>query len=122
MQNNQMNFDPMTGQPINQNNTIISNQVPLQNSTVQPVPTQITQTDINLSTQPVNNTLNVQQQIQNIPTIEQSKQDFINKTQANNTVKNEEKKDRPNILFIAILFIIIFAAIFFLFPYLLQIL
>ena len=124
MNNNQMNFDPMTGQPINQNinnmnNVAVPNQVqqvytqpipPVQPvPTVEPVPT-------------VDNIVNTQQQMQNIPTVEQSKQEFINNTQANNTVKKEEKKDGPNIAFIVILFVIIFAAILFLFPYLLDVL
>ena len=113
-----MNFDPMTGQPINQGNVtpkqdeqVIVQPIP----PVQPVPT-VEQ----VST--VNNNLNPQQQIQNIPTVEQSKQEFIDNTQANNTIKKDEKKDGPNIAFIIILFAIIFAAIFFLFPYLLKVL
>ena len=105
MNNNQMNFDPMTGQPINQNITTIPNQV----QTTQPVQ------------QPANN-INIQQQLQSIPTVEQTKQEFINNTQAENVVKKEEKQDGPNIVFIIILFVIIFAAIFFLFPYLMKVL
>jgi len=60
--------------------------------------------------------------MQTIPTVEQSKQEFINNTQTNSSVKKEEKKDGPNIAFIVILFVIIFASIFFLFPYLLKVL
>ena len=114
MNNNQMNFDPITGQPINQN----------VNDTVQPQPVPPVQPE--QSIQPVqqevvvNNPINIQQ-MQNIPTVEQSKQEFINNTQANNAVKKEEKKDGPNITFIVILFVIIFAAIFFLFPYLMDV-
>lgn len=110
MNNNQMNFDPMTGQPINQNITTIPNQVQTTNSQT----TQSVQ-------QPANN-INIQQQLQSIPTVEQTKQEFINNTQAENVVKKEEKQDGPNIVFIIILFIIIFAAIFFLFPYLMKVL
>ena len=110
MNNNQMNFDPMTGQPINQNITTIPNQVQTTNSQT----TQSVQ-------QPANN-INIQQQIQSIPTVEQTKQEFINNTQAENVVKKEEKQDGPNIVFIIILFVIIFAAIFFLFPYLMKVL
>lgn len=105
MNNNQMNFDPMTGQPINQNIATTPNQV----QTTQPVQ------------QPANN-INIQQQLQSIPTVEQTKQEFINNTQAENVVKKEEKQDGPNIVFIIILFVIIFAAIFFLFPYLMKVL
>ena len=110
MNNNQMNFDPMTGQPINQNITTIPNQVQTTNSQT----TQSVQ-------QPANN-INIQQQLQSIPTVEQTKQEFINNTQAENVVKKEEKEDGPNIVFIIILFVIIFAAIFFLFPYLMKVL
>ena len=110
MNNNQMNFDPMTGQPINQNITTIPNQVQTTNSQT----TQSVQ-------QPANN-INIQQQLQSIPTVEQTKQEFINNTQAENVVKKEEKQDGPNIVFIIILFEIIFAAIFFLFPYLMKVL
>ena len=132
-----MNFDPITGQPIN--NSIVSNQgqqinvqptqVQTPQQVQQPVPTvepvQPVPTPTIESVQPVptvNNTISTQQQIQTIPTVEQSKQEFINNTQANNTVKKEEKNDGPNIGFIVILFVIIFAAIFFLFPYLLKVL
>lgn len=121
MDNNQINFDPMTGQPINQNlnnnNTVVPNQAQPVNvqpvAPVQPVP----------AVEPVQPipVVDEQQQIQNIPTVEQSKQEFIDNTQANNTAKKEEKKDGPNIAFIVILFVIIFAAIFFLFPYLMDI-
>lgn len=146
MINNQMNFDPTTGQPTNQNinNSTVSNQgqqINIQSlqtqptPQVQPVPTQI-QTDATVQSVPtvelvqtiptqistVNNIVNPQQQMQTIPTIEQSKQDFINNVQTNNTINKEEKKDGPNITFIVILFVIIFAAIFFLFPYLLKVL
>lgn len=120
MNNNQMNFDPMTGQPINQN-TNNANVIPTSgiatpmyqtNTPVQPENTK----NINSVVQPT--TGNAQQLIQSIPTIEQSKHEFIDNTQANILDKKEDKKDSPNITFIIILFIIILAAIFFLFPYL----
>ena len=117
MNNNQMNFDPITGQPINQNN---NNIVP-DNQTINTLEQNnvLVQPENILNQQPVETTVvNPQQAIQNIPTIEQSKQEFINNTQANSPVKKEEKKDGPNIAFIIILFAIIFASIFFLFPYL----
>ena len=113
MNNNQMNFDPITGQPINQNLDNNNTVLPKQEQPVAPVqPVQ--------PVQPIP-VVDEQQQIQNIPTVEQSKQEFIDNTQANSTVKKEEKKDGPNIAFIVILFVIIFAAIFFLFPYLMDI-
>lgn len=146
MINDQMNFNPTTGQPINKNinNSSVSNQEQQVNvqyvqaqttPQVQTVPTQIpTVTTVQSvpTVEPVqtiptqiptaNNIVNPQHQMQNIPTIEQSKQEFINNVQTNNTINKEEKKDGPNITFIVILFVIIFAAIFFLFPYLLKVL
>ena len=60
--------------------------------------------------------------MQNIPTVEQSKQEFIQNTQTNNITNTEEKKASFNITYIVILFAIIFASIFFLFPYLIKVL
>ena len=130
MNNNQINFDPMTGQPIDNNNNInnqVQNlnqqqQVNLQNlnnnqnlNEVAPVMPAVASIE-----QPQTN--NIQQQLSSIPTIEQNAEQFVNNTQATNTIKKEEKKEGPNIAFIVIIFAIIFAAIFFLFPYLLEIL
>lgn len=125
MNNNQMNFDPITGQPINQNinNTVVPQSENIQPiPTVQPVPTVEPVQAVQPQVPTMNNDIYNQQQMQNIATVEQTKQDFINNTQANSTIKKEEKKDGPNITFIVILFAIIFASIFFLFPYLLKIL
>ena len=136
MNNNQLNFNPTTGEPINNVNT---NAMPnINHQQMQTQPTVGQQTVPNQgSAQPLasplqtptmenikqdNQNINIQQQMQSIPTVDQNAQQFINNTQASNTVKKEEKKDGPNIVFIVILFIIIFAAIFFLFPYLLNIL
>ena len=126
MDNSQMNFDPMTGQPINQN-TNNSNMVPNNGMTI-PTEQNNIQSSVPTQTESVNNInvtpsiepsiTNVQQSMQNIATVEQSKQEFIENTQANSSAKKEEKKDGPNIAFIIILFVIIFAAILFLFPYL----
>ena len=121
MENNQVTFDPMTGQPIiqNVNNTPVNGQtVPIINETGQVnqtvLPTQ------QYTTNNINSINTVQQEMQNIPTVEQNKQDFINNTQINSTVKEEPKKEGPNIAFIVIIFLIIFAAMFFLFPFLLK--
>lgn len=133
MDNNKMNFDPMTGLPINQPNNIneLQPNIPIQNN----IDTSNLQySNIEVSTQALQNSLldteivnkqnnNVQQQMQNIPTVEQSKNEFINNVNvAVNETKKEEKKDGPNITFIIILFAIIFASVFFLFPYLLEVL
>lgn len=119
MNNNQINFDPITGQPINQN---LNNTVVPQPETIQPVPIVDPVQTIHPEVPILNSNIYNQQQMQSIPTVEQNPQDFINNTQANSTIEKEEKKDGPNITFIIILFVIIFASIFFLFPYLLKIL
>lgn len=118
--NNNMNFDPMTGEPINQNNNIINNESNnvLEQKTTQPA----ILNEENTVQEPETNTIYNQQIMQNIPTVDQSKQEFINNTQVNSLSKKEEKKEGPNITFIIILFAIIFASIFFLFPYLQKIL
>ena len=134
MNNNQINFDPMTGQPINQtnnnfvsnietinqnNNNIVPNNIAINTAPQNNIPNQPENINNNTLNQSVETTVvNPQQTMQSIPTVEQSKQDFINNTQANSTEKKDEKKDGPNFVFIIILFIIIFASIFFLFPYL----
>ena len=79
--------------------------------------TQVQSTPVN---QPANDPALTQQQMQSIPTVGQNMQDFISNTQEASTAKKTEKKNGPNILFIVILFVVIFAAIFFLFPYLLE--
>lgn len=62
----------------------------------------------------------VYQQMQSIPTIDQNKQEFINNTQATNSNTKEEKKGSINMVFVIILFVVIFAAIFLLFPYIFK--
>ena len=114
METKEMKFDPMTGQPLNQNENSIEKTSNEQGTVaIDPIET------VAVESTPDNN-ISTQQQLQNIPTVEQDKQNFISNTQANSTAKEEEKKDGPNIAFIVIMFIIIFAAIFFLFPFLLK--
>ena len=165
MNNTQPMFDPITGQPINNNlngqpsldstsgqalNNNLNDQASfyqqfdnsgtasvsaIENSQIFPSENLVTQNqpvltnEVNIQPQteiiPIQqaqdiNALSTQQQMQNIPTVEQSKQDFISNTQAISEEKKEEKKDEPNIAFIIILFVIIFASIFFLFPFLLK--
>ena len=67
-----------------------------------------------------NSNIQAMNQMQNIPTVEQSKEQFIDNTQSISTEKKEEKSGSVNYVFIIILFVIIFAAIFFLFPILLE--
>ena len=86
---------------------------------------QETQNISNMQTQTIENNTTIdnsaiQQQMQAIPTIEQDKQAFMNNSQETAVVKPEEKKSGINITFVVILFIIIFAAIILLFPYLFK--
>ena len=122
MNNNQINFDPMTGQPINSNPEPSSPVNSFPNvQTVQPIPVPVEPQSTIM--QPTNSAyINPQQQMQSIATVEQNMHQFIQNTQANNTVKKEEKKDGPNIGFIITLFVIILGAILFIFPYLMEVL
>ena len=125
MNNNQINFDPMTGQPINNNinATPVSQQnIPIvgleqTETTVQPTVNPVVQPQV--TEQPTQNNTTIQQAIQSVPTVEQSKQEFINNTQALTPEKKEEKKG-VNYTFVIVLFIVIFISIFFLFPLLLD--
>lgn len=99
--NNNINFDPMTGQPIqNTNNQPNTNQQIINQSNIEQ---QINQQQI-------------QTQLQNIPTVEQNHQQFINNVQTINQEKKEEPKEGINFVFIIVLFIIMLGAIYFLFP------
>lgn len=66
-----------------------------------------------------NNTINTtidQQNLQNIPNVEQSTEDFVNKTQSINKKETTKGNDNISMVFVAIIFIAILAAVFFLFP------
>ena len=123
-----MKFDPMTGEPI----------VPVEPVTpvvpVEPVApvneqvtsepavevnTEIPQENTNV-TNNINDAVQIQNELQSIPTVEQGKEAFINNVQAMHEEKKEEKKEGVNFVFIIILFVVILAAIFFLFPILLD--
>ncbi len=61
------------------------------------------------------------QDLQYIPTVEQSNEDFINYTQTANKVEEKSKDtDSINIMFVIAIFIAILAAMFFLFPMLFE--
>lgn len=116
--NNNIKFDPNTGQPIIDNQNILNNQL---NSIEQPQPIQIEQaTPVQNNVVQQNAVQMSQTQIQNIPTVEQNKEQFIQNTQNLTTEKKEEKKQGINYTLIIVLFILIFASIFFLFPFLLK--
>ena len=68
----------------------------------------------------VNNVTQIQHELQSVPTVEQGKEAFINNVQSMQQEKKEEKKEGVNFVFIIILFIVLLAAIFFLFPILLD--
>ena len=111
--NNNMNFDPMTGLPLNKNS--IDDEQQLQKEQ------QIIHEDINyIPANDSNHEEEIKNQLQNIPTVEQKKEDFINNTQTINQEKKDEKKKGINFAFIIILFLIILATIYFLFPLLLK--
>lgn len=124
MNNNQMNFNPETGEQLNNNENVQNVQpIDLKPSTVQmDSSNQISQIDQNNQINAINQQNIIQPQMQSIPTIEQGKSEFINNTQAQtlNQENKNEKKSNFNYTFVIILFIIIFAAIFFLFPVLLE--
>ena len=99
-----------------------------ENNVVEPItpneePIQSTMPDSNIletepatSTEPINQEIQIQSQLQNIPTVEQNKEQFINNVQSMNQEKKEEKKEGISFVFIAILFIVILVSIVFLFP------
>ena len=103
MNNEAPKFDPITGQLINSTNN---------------------QENTNLNTQnnetnngAVNNeTNNGPVNMQSIATIDQSNEQFINNVQSNSEIQNKPKQEKTSYLFLIVLFLIIFAAIFFLFP------
>ena len=105
--NMKMRFDPNTGKPLNDIN---------ENAVVQ-ANTNNAETSINDSLSQSNVT-----NINNIPTVDQSSNEFINNTQTISSERIEKKKGGLNYTFIIILFIVILISIIFLFPYLAKLL
>ena len=105
--NMKMRFDPNTGKPINDINENAVVQANANNA----------ETSINDSLSQ-NNVTN----INNIPTVDQSSNEFINNTQTISSERIEKKKGGLNYTFIIILFIVILISIIFLFPYLAKLL
>lgn len=116
---NQATTQQNVAQPVPQQ---VVQQPQIQTAQAQTVPTQQPVQAVGQLATPVqNNTASINQQMQAIPNVEQNVQSFVENTQAANTINdNSEKKGSLNIVFIIILFAIIFAAMFFLFPYLLK--
>ena len=138
MNNNEINFDPITGKSVTQTQTNIGNINGLQDTNINTnqnningnqansniinnnqINRQIVNDSINTNTQQ-NMQQNIINQMQAIPTVGQDKQAFINNTQMLSTERKEEKKQGINYVFVIILFVLIFASIIFLFPFLLK--
>ncbi len=116
-----------------QNNNGVSQQVQQANTQAAQVNIQQGQTNnqvgqVNAQPQPINNqngqvntqvsNEDVMNQMKNIATVDQSKEAFINNTQAATQKNTGENPPKVNYVFVAIVFVIILAAILFLFPYL----
>ena len=97
--NNEMKFDPLTGQPLNNvepNNTEKKEEIKEEKKTTAP---------------------EVQQNnIQSVATVEQTDDKFLNNAQSNANVKNEKLNEKSSYVFIFVIFAIILLAIIFLFP------
>lgn len=123
---NDMNFDPMTGEPLHNNEQLVDTQsintvdIQSENNTTQiqqtEMPTAQQQNGQNQQTETA-----IQDQLQNIATVEQSTDDFINKIQMQSQEIQEEKKETNKFTFLIILFIVLLGSIYFLFPLLLKI-
>ena len=115
------NINPVpTVQPVN-NAQVVPPVQPVNNAQVVPPvqPVNNAQVIPPVQAQPTNNVIipNVQD-LQYIPTVEQTNEEFINNTQA--TTKKEEpakNSEGINMTFVIIIFVLILAAVFFVFPY-----
>ena len=138
--NNGVNFNPQTGQSVNNNGISFNQQMEQSlndqnNGELNQQPAQQSIQNNALNSQPANNgfqqvnvpvqndfpqTTNVNTtsntEIGRIPTVEQNSESFISNTQNISSEKVAPKKKGVNYLLIIILFLAIFAAIFFLFP------
>lgn len=89
--NNEMNFDPMTGKPINKDKN------------------EVKETQIS-------NTNQDQHNIQTIATVDQSNDKFLTNEQNNSTKKDNKLDEKSSYLFMIVLFVIILLVIIFVFP------
>lgn len=108
MNNNKINFDPNTGQPIKKDEPTGQK---LQNAIINS-----SESNNSMQNQEQPNNTNVQNDLQSIATIDQSNEKFINNAQTASQEKENSSDGKMNYAFIFILFAVIFAAIFFLFP------
>ena len=111
--NNEIKFDPQTGQPAvgSPNASPLASGTPVQPQPAQQPTIQVPPidapvnptTNMQTNTEIINNNINnIQQQMQSIPTVDQNKQEFLNNTNANTVVKDDNKEAKPNIAFIVI--------------------
>ena len=85
--NNENKFDPMTGEPIA--NTVEPIQPEnIEKQDIEPNPTVEPQNTV--EQQPINTQAQIQTELQNIPTVDQNEQQFINNVQS---INNKEKKE-----------------------------
>ena len=101
---NEIKFDPLTGQPINKK---------------EPTGQELQAMSENQNVVSNNNNSETEKNqidLQAIPNVNQSDEQFIKNVQATSKEKNDSSAEGINYAFIVILFIIIFASIFFLFP------
>ena len=136
-----MNFDPNTGEPLQNDNLVNNNNVsvPENNITVdnistqptvgisQPIPEQPTQPEV-LEPVQANNDIsqaaetesteevNMQDSVKGIPTVEQNNQSFVANTQAISSEKKSDEKPKGNYALILILLAVLVVAVFFGFP------
>ena len=141
--NNNMNFNPFTGEPLVMPSLDDMRQ-DLDNTTVNTMAEEpIAMPSLDNMHQENLNTLNemsyqapiqniettqidpmqetyIQRELENIPTVDQSEEKFINNVQTINQEKKEEKKEGINFIFIIVLFALLLAAVLVLFPFLLK--
>lgn len=122
----EMNFDPITGQPLNnQNNNTQNSTMPIEQNNLGQIPNQEIFSNQIPATNNANDNINDRTNqtavmMQTVATVNQTQENFISNVQNENKITSEKKENKPNYWFIIILFIIILAAIFFLFPFLLK--
>lgn len=114
---NNFKFDPNTGALIQENTENTDTTTILENKIEEPKP-EVVETAEPASELTVNSM--DEHNLKNIPTVEQSKNDFINKMQAQTENKKENDGAEINFAFIIILFVIVLVAIYFLFPLLMD--
>ena len=95
-------------------NTNISNNVPLEQNQLSQSENVSNATSTNF--QQTDSLTSIQNDLQSIATVEQSNENFINNSQSESSEKVESSEGKMNYAFIIILFIVIFAVVYFLFP------